>query len=96
MKKIFMIVFIVLFAFAIVIAGIGYSVSAPGYSGEPSGNFDGTKFLNGEGYEEKSSRELIKWLLTREPGKWTEKTEADVTFGKKTANRISDSSQVIT
>ena len=33
MKKIFMIVFIVLFAFAIVIAGIGYSVSAPGYSG---------------------------------------------------------------
>ncbi len=91
-----MIVFIVLFAFAIVIAGIGYSVSAPGYSGEPSGNFDGTKFLNGEGYEEKSSRELIKWLLTREPGKWTEKTEADVTFGKKPANRISDSSQVIT
>ncbi len=78
------------------VIGIGYSVSAPGYSGEKTENFDGTKFLNGEGYEEKSSAELRKWLFTREPGKWTEKTNDDVEFGEKPVPRISDSTQVIT
>ena len=91
-----MIVFMVLASVAILIAGVGYSVSAPGYSGNPSDNFDGSKFFNGEGYVEKSTRELMKWLFTREPGKWTEKKEYDVTFGEKPVDRISDSSQLIT
>jgi len=96
MKKIFMSVLIVLGAIVALIIGIGYSVSAPGYSGEKTDHFDGTKFLNGEGYEEKNSRELMKWLFTREPGEWTEKTEEDVKIGKKPAEQISDYTQVIT
>lgn len=96
MKRILMTVFIILGSLLALVIFVGYSVSAPGYSGETSDNFNGTKFLNGESYEEKSSRELMKWLFTREPGKWTEKTETDVTFGEKPADRISDSSQVIT
>ncbi|XWN36589.1 MAG: MBL fold metallo-hydrolase [Balneola sp.] len=96
MKKIFMIIFIILGVVATLIIGIGYYLSAPGYSGPESDHFNGTKFLNGEGYEEKSSADLRKWLFTREPGEWTEKTEADVTFGEKPVGRISDSSQVIT
>jgi L-ascorbate metabolism protein UlaG (beta-lactamase superfamily) len=96
MKKIIMALFIVLGAVAIIIAGIGFAVSAPGYSGATSKHFDGTKFFNGEGYVEKSSGELMKWLFTRKPGKWTEKTTADVSFGEKPALLISDSSQVIT
>ncbi len=91
-----MIIFIILGVVATLITGIGYYLSAPGYSGPESDHFNGTKFLNGEGYEEKSSADLRKWLFTREPGEWTEKTEADVTFGEKPVGRISDSSQVIT
>ncbi len=91
-----MIIFIILGVVATLIIGIGYYLSAPGYSGPESDHFNGTKFLNGEGYEEKSSADLRKWLFTREPGEWTEKTEADVTFGEKPVGRISDSSQVIT
>lgn len=96
MKKILMTVFIILGSLIALVIFVGYSVSAPGYSGESSDHFDGTKFFNGEGYEEKNSRELLKWLFTREPGKWTEKTVADVTFGEKPTDSISDSSQVIT
>lgn len=76
--------------------GIGYSVSAPGYKGEASNNFNGSKFLNGEGYEEKGTGELLKWMLTRKPGEWTEKTASDIVYGSKPADRISDFSQVIT
>ncbi|MBO6621963.1 MAG: MBL fold metallo-hydrolase [Balneola sp.] len=96
MKKILMTVFIILGSLIALVFFVGYSVSAPGYSGESSDHFDGTKFFNGEGYEEKSSRELMKWLFIREPGKWIEKTAADVSFGEKPALQISDSSQVIT
>jgi len=94
--KIAAIIFIVFAAIIILVIGIGLSVSAPGYSGPESDHFNGTKFLNGEGYEEKSSAELRKWLFTREPGEWTEKTAEDVEFGEKPASRISDSTQVIT
>lgn len=91
-----MALFIILGIFAALVVGIGYSVSAPGYSGQTSDHFDGTKFLNGEGYDEKSSADLRKWLFTREPGEWTEKTEEDVIIGDKPVPRITDFSQVIT
>jgi len=96
MKKIFMIVFIALVAIIIVAIGVGYSVSAPGYSGETTTNFDGSKFINGQGYESKGFLDLIKWLAIRKPGEWTEKSEADIVYGEKPADFISDSSHVIT
>ncbi len=94
--KIAAVIFIILAAIIILVVGIGYSVSAPGYSGAETENFNGSKFYNRTGYEEKTSRELIKWLFTRKPGEWTEKRADDVKFGEKPASRISDSTQVIT
>lgn len=91
-----MIIFLILGTVISLIVLIGYSVSSPGYKGEISDHFDGTKFLNGEGYVEKGTGELLKWMFTRKPGEWTEKTAEDVAFGDKPAARISDSSQVIT
>lgn len=78
------------------IIGIGYTVSAPVYSGPTSDHFDGKKFINRTGYQEKSFGELLKWMITSKPGEWIEKTETDITFGPKPANRISDSTHVVT
>lgn len=80
----------------ILVISVGYIVSAPGYSGPTSDHFDGTKFINREGYENKGVFDLLKWMTTRKVGTWTEKSEADITYGLKPANRISDSSHVIT
>ena len=91
-----MITFIVLVAITSLIIGFGYSISAPGYSGEPSDHFNGKKFINREGYENKGFFDLIKWVTTRKPGEWTEKTETDIIYGPKPAEYVSDSSHVIT
>jgi len=96
MKKLSMIAVSVICVFVIFIMGIGYSVSAPGYTGKPSKHFDGKKFNNKEGYDSKGFLDLIKWASTRNAGNWTEKTEEDITYGEKPAERVSDSVHVIT
>lgn len=83
----------------LLIAGVvfaSYSLSAPGYTGPKTDNFDGSKFINRPGYQEKGFGDLLKWGLNRNPGPWTELIEEDVEFGSKPADRITDSSQVIT
>lgn len=80
----------------IFVISVGYAVSAPGYSGTTSDHFDGKKFINRVGYDDKGFDQLLKWMFTRKPGEWSEKTEADITYGPKPADRISDSSHVIT
>lgn len=75
---------------------IGYAVSAPAYKGAASDNFDGSKFINRPGFQEKGFGDLLKWGLNRNLGPWTELTEKDVEFGQKPAKRINDSTQVIT
>ena len=82
--------------FTLLVVILGWWFSAPGYSGTKTDNFNGKTFVNGEGYQEKGSRDFMKWMLNREPGEWTEKTESDIEYGKKPADRVTDSSQVIT
>ena len=94
--KLFMGFVIALGVIIVLAMGLGYGLSAPGYTGDKTDHFDGSKFLNGEGYEEKGFGDLIKWMFTRKPGEWIEKTESDVEYGEQPADRVSDSSQVIT
>ncbi len=96
LKKISMIILYVLGAFALLFFGIGWWTSAPGYSGPKTDHFNGSKFLNGEGYEEKGFSDLFKWMTSREPGEWTELGEDEVEYGEKPVSRVSDSTQVIT
>ena len=75
---------------------ISYLISAPRYVGEKMDNFDGSKFINRSGYVEKGIVELIKWRLSRDTSPWSELSEADVEYGKRPAERVDDSTQVIT
>ncbi len=88
--------FIILGLFVLLFLGVGSWTSAPGYKGQKSDHFDGKKFLNGPGYEEKGFTQLIKWMTSRKPGEWKELTSDDVRFGKKPIDRIIDSTQAIT
>lgn len=95
-KKIFMGFVIFVLMLVCIFLGVGLATSAPGYKGPVSGHFDGSKFLNGEGYNEQGFRQLLKWATNRAPGVWTELKEGDVEYGNKPASRISDSTHVIT
>lgn len=94
--KILITVFIVLIALTFIGFTIGFLISSPGYSGKPTHNFDGYKFVNRAGYQNKGFFDMIKWVTNREPGSWVEKTAEDVTFGEKPAKLVSDSTQIIT
>ena len=87
---------IILGIFVLLFLGVGLWTSAPGYMGQKSDHFNGKKFLNGPDYEEKGFTKLIKWMTSRKPGEWKELSPDDVSFGKKPAERISDSTQAIT
>ena len=83
-----------------VIAGIflllGVYTSAPGYKGPQSAHFDGSKFINNDGYEEKGFRDLIKWATNRKQGEWVELSEEMIGYGPRPEERIADSTQVFT
>lgn len=91
-----MIISIVLGVLVLSFLGIGIWTSAPAYKGAVSNHFDGKKFFNGPGYEEMGFTQLIKWMTSRKLGEWTELSEDEITFGPKPADRINDSTQVIT
>ncbi len=91
-----MVIAIVLGVFILFVVGVGLWTSAPGYKGEQSDHFTGTKFINGPGYEEQGFTQLLKWVTNRKPGEWAELTEEDITYGEQPAKRILDSTQVIT
>lgn len=82
--------------FVVIALIIGWWLSAPSYKGEMLENFDGKTFINREGYQNKGFTDLLKWATTRRPGPWIEKSESDVEFGAKPADRVNDSTQVIT
>lgn len=86
----------ILAALTLIIVSIGAWMSAPGYSGPETTHFNGKKFINNDGYEEKSTSDMLKWMFTRKPGPWNELTEADIEYGPKPAERNNDSTQVFT
>lgn len=91
-----MAVLIILGVFILIVLGLGSWTSAPGYKGETTNHFNGSTFINGDGYQEKTTSDLLKWMTTRKPGEWKELNEEDITFGKKPTSRVNDSTQVIT
>lgn len=86
----------ILAVLVVLILSIGYWMSAPTYQGPKTAHFDGTRFINNDGYEEKGTGELLKWMFTRKPGPWNELSEADIEYGPKPAMSVKDSSQVFT
>jgi len=75
MKRVLLYFFFVLLAAIGVIIIFGYTLSAPGYKGEAVAHFNGSKFTNSSGAEASGFSDLIKWLLNREQGNWTEVKE---------------------
>ncbi|UCG32688.1 MAG: MBL fold metallo-hydrolase [Phycisphaerales bacterium] len=49
-------------------------VSAPAYQGPVSDHFDGKRFFNHDPIQH-SSGQFIKWILTRRPGPWRQRSE---------------------
>jgi L-ascorbate metabolism protein UlaG (beta-lactamase superfamily) len=62
---------------------VGYSLSVPRYSGVKSDHFDGKRFFNPRGKEQKG---FAKWMLQREQGEWQNIANAPV--GKKPPARV--------
>ena len=72
MKK-FVIYFFLLIAFLFaVVLGVGYYITAPGYSGKSNGHFDGKVFKNPSGAEASGFGDLVKWMLNRDSKVWNE------------------------
>ena len=64
---------------------VGYSLSAPRYSGPESNHFDGKKFFNLKRSEQKS---VAKWMLNRDQGQW--KSVEDAPVGAKPVSRLEE------
>ena len=61
---------------------LGWGLSAPGYKGPETDHFNGSKFVNRDGYEEKGFTDMIKWMTSRKPGEWTGLSEEDIEYGR--------------
>lgn len=51
-------------------AAAGWFFSAPRYRGPKSDHFDGRRFHNLARVPEPGAREMVRWILDRDPGKW--------------------------
>ncbi len=91
-----MLIGLILGAGLLLLITFGWLTSAPAYKGPESDHFNGTHFLNGEGYNEQGFLDLVRWVTTRKPGEWTELPDDEAEYGPRPALRISDSTQVIT
>ncbi|MCI0415766.1 MBL fold metallo-hydrolase [bacterium] len=76
-------IFSALFLFVAVSLVVGYSLSTPRYSGAKSDHFNGKRFFNMRGKEQKG---FGKWMLQREQGEWSNTANAPV--GEKPAARV--------
>jgi L-ascorbate metabolism protein UlaG (beta-lactamase superfamily) len=76
-------------ALVVIVAGsliVGYSLSAPRYSGEVSDHFNGKTFFNRAGLRPGGFGTVLKWMLQREQGEWNNTKNAPV--GEKPAARV--------
>lgn len=56
---------------------IGWSVSAPGYSGESSDHFKSGRFVNQGNVEAKGFVAVFQWMLKRDQGPWAKNYETE-------------------
>lgn len=54
---------------------LGAIISAPGFSGEKSDHFDGKKFMNPHGPKPLGFTDVLKWMISRDGGKWPTEEE---------------------
>jgi len=73
---VFALLFLILFV-PILIAIVGYSVSAPVYNGPVSDHFDGREFMTPGGAEVHGLPQVLKWMLTRKRVPWKENNDAE-------------------
>jgi len=71
----------------LVIAGVGYFLSAPKYKGPVSDHFDGKRFINPGKLKAKGLPSVFKWLFTRQAAKWA---YVNAPVGDKPPGRISN------
>ncbi len=86
-KMIFWIIGIIVFLL-LVSALIGWKVSAPVYRGEKSAHFDGKKFINPNGIKAKGLTDVLKWMVNRNKGEWSEIENAFI--GQPPAHKLSE------
>lgn len=72
---------------------LSFILSAPGYKGEKTDNFNGTTFINKGNVQETSFTELLKWIANRDQGEWNELSLEDAPYGEKPISR-SDSTRI--
>jgi L-ascorbate metabolism protein UlaG (beta-lactamase superfamily) len=70
----------------VLFVSVGYYLSGPIYTGQPSDHFNGKVFQNPTGVQAKGLGEVLKWMIGRKQGPWKETTE--VTYGDKPIDRI--------
>lgn len=73
-------------AFLLIAFIIGFSISAPSYSGPTSDHFEGKNFINPGRVKAKGLYEVLRWAINREPGEWEK--EENASYGVKPANLI--------
>lgn len=68
-------------------------LAGPVYKGKPSDHFDGEKFFNPGMDKENGLKDVLKWMMNRDRGKWERKNNLP---GEKPNPRVEGSSLVIT
>lgn len=90
--QVFTIIFIIIFAFILLVAIVGFLLSAKGYSGKPSEHFDGKKFINPSGVPANGLAQVFKYVTTRKPEPWKKNYETyvrDTPLQNPDANHVS-------
>jgi len=70
LSKLLISLFVLILLFALIAVAVGYSISAPGYSGPVSDHFDGKQFFNPSGAKAKGFGEVIGWMFRRKRTPW--------------------------
>lgn len=84
---------VAIFAFIfLTIQIVGWVLSAPGYQGPASDHFDGKKFVNPGNAKAHGLGALLKWMRSRQPGRWIPLRHAAP--GKKPEETIFDGARI--
>jgi L-ascorbate metabolism protein UlaG (beta-lactamase superfamily) len=67
----------ILIAIVLLITLSGVLLAAPRYKGPVTDHFDGKRFINPNGVPAKGVYEVLKWMMSRKRGPWTEITSSD-------------------
>lgn len=81
-----------LVAIPAVMFAIAMSISGPRYRGHKSDHFDGSRFMNPGGVKARGGMEVLKWMMNRNRGPWTE--DLSENYGKHPLGHFRDGIRV--